>query len=167
MPIKPIEYMKERYAEEQSRFSHFETKSAAQLRFLSGAIGAITIIGGYIGIVLYHPVTELDWCRSIVFTLSLFCAVCAWGHALQAIKVGNCPVLPKSREVAVYLKDINVNDTDREEFILNCHVDTIEQLKKTIDEKSINIEHAHEELTFSAWGVALLAILTVIIEATK
>lgn len=167
LAIKPIEYMKERYVEEQSRFTHFETKSSAQLRFLSAVIGFTVIIGGFIGEVLLHPATELDWCRTIVFSVSLFSAVCAWGHALRAISVGDCPVLPKDRQTADYLSHEHIDDQDREKHILNCLVDTIEQLKVTIDEKSINIEHAHTELVVSAWGVGLLAILTVIIEVTK
>jgi hypothetical protein len=163
--IKTLEYLKDRYQEEQARFNHFESKCSNMLGFLTGLIGALTVYGGYSKDILFKLDSLVNYVLLSLFLFSIFCVICAWGHSLLAIKIGDCPILPKSKEAANYIK--MSDDEDREEYIFKCYVDTLKELSEAIDEKSINLIHAYEELTLSAWGLGLLGLITIIMEMSK
>ena len=74
-------------------------------------------------------------------------------------------MLPKQKNVAVYLRDSNISD--RESYIFDCYVDTLEQLTTVIDEKSINLEHSYNELIYSAWAIGFLGVITILTEVIK
>lgn len=80
----------------------------------------------------------------------------------MALKVGTCPVMPKSREAAEYIKA--VEPKVRDEYIYQCYTDTLDKLSETIDQKSVNIEHAYDELSIAAWLLGLLGAITIIKE---
>ncbi len=86
-------------------------------------------------------------------------------NAILAIKIGDCPVLPKQENVAVYLRDSNA--CQRDAYIFDCYVDTLKQLTKVIDEKSINLEHSYDELIYSAWAIGFLGVITILTEVLK
>ncbi|MGL4714044.1 MAG: hypothetical protein ACRCWP_16265 [Shewanella sp.] len=163
--INTLDYLKDRYQEEQNRFNHFETKCSKMLTFLTGAIGALTAYGGYTKEALFKLDSPMDYIKFLLFILSVFCALCAWGYSLLAIKIGDSPILPKSKEAADYINQSD--ESERVEYIFNCYVDTLQALSKAIDEKSVNLTHAYEELTISAWGLVLLGVITITIEITK
>ena len=114
---------------------------------------------------LLTPETHVGWIQLILFCLSLFAAICAWGHSLLALRIGNCPILPKSKVATDYIRD--VSEKDRIEFIYDCYVDTLELLTEEIDKKSRNLELAYSELIISAWGLGMLGFLTIFVEITK
>ncbi|MBF4377435.1 hypothetical protein, partial [Vibrio anguillarum] len=93
---------------------------------------------------LFSPNTPWMWVQLALFCIASLCLVCSWGHAILAIKIGDCPVLPKQENVAVYLRDSSA--CERDAYIFDCYVDTLKQLTKVIDEKSINLEHSYDEL---------------------
>ncbi|WP_028111692.1 hypothetical protein [Ferrimonas kyonanensis] len=111
------------------------------LSFLTGLIGALTIYSGYAKDTLFKLEAPLNYTLLGLFLFAIFYAVCAWGHSLLAIKIGDCPILPKSQEAADYIK--LSDESDRVEYIYNCYVGTIEQLSDVIDEKSVNLTYAY------------------------
>lgn len=82
---------------------------------------------------------------------------CAWGHALLALKLDNCPIAAKSRENAEYI--FNSSEPDAVEQIFDCYVNTTEELSEVIDRKAVKIEHAYNELAMSGWLAALFVFL--------
>ena len=163
--IKTIEYLKDRYEEELDRFSHFETKCSQFLKFLTAIIGATLIITRLIHEKIFALSTELDWCLFIVYILMVICIVCSWGHALLALKISDSPVLPRSKAVSDYM--LQVDDDDREEYITNCYIYTLEELASAIQDKAKNLEHSYNELVFSACFFFLFTIILAIMEFTK
>ncbi|WP_347505478.1 hypothetical protein [Pseudomonas anguilliseptica] len=163
--LTTLEYLKDRYCEEQSRFDHFENKCTKLLTFVTILIGAITAISGINKGIIFHPEDPANWVVLIAFLIGAFSIACAWGHSLLALRIGDCPVLPRSRLAAEYLAAVDAETHST--YLYNCYVDTVEQLAKVIDEKSKNLELAYQELAISAWGLAVAASLTIYMEIAK
>ncbi|OCH13415.1 hypothetical protein A6E09_18690 [Aliivibrio fischeri] len=163
--MNSLDYLKERYDDEQSRFKHFEEKCSKFLAFLTAVVGGISAWGAFSKDSLFVPVEPQEWIQLILFCVALFCAVCSWGHAILAIKIGACPVLPKSSAAILYIK--NSDDEERTSYIFDSYINTLEKLSIVIDDKSINLEHAYNELIYSAWALGILGFITIIIEVTK
>ncbi len=160
-----LEYLKDRYHEEQSRFDHFENKCTKLLTFVSIVIAVTTAIAGAKEGAIFNPTNFPSWVVLLTFIAGSFSICCAWGHSLLALRIGECPGLPRSRETAVYL---SAADTEKQsEHLFNCYIDTLEKLKETIDVKSKNLELAYQELSISAWALAVAAVLTVGMEISK
>lgn len=132
------------------------------LSFLTALVGALTVYGGYAKDGLFKLESPEDYFKLMFFLGSVFFAGCAWGHSLLAIKIGDCPILPKSAGAASYIKA--VTKEAREDYIYNCYVDTLGELSNVIDEKSVNLTYAYEELTYSATALGLLALVSIIME---
>ena len=160
-----LEYLKDRYREEQSRFDHFENKCTKLLTFVSIIIGAITAIAGIHKGIIFRPETPENWVVLIAFLIGAFSITCAWGHSLLALRIGDCPVLPRSRLAAEYLAAVDAETHSK--YLYSCYVDTLELLAKVIDEKSRNLELAYQELAISAWALAIAASLTIYVEIAK
>lgn len=160
-----LDYLKDRYSEEQSRFDHFENKCARLLTFTSIVIGVVTAVAGVNKGAIFHPQSPVSWIALAAFLVGAFTIVCAWGHALLALRIGECPVLPRSRAAVEYLSAVDVDSQST--YLYNCYVDTLECLSKVIDEKSRNLELAYQELSMSAWGLAVAALLTMFVEIAK
>ncbi|WP_230697865.1 MULTISPECIES: hypothetical protein [Stutzerimonas] len=135
------------------------------MTFVSVIIGVIAAIAGVHKGIIFHPETLASYVVLMAFLLGAFSITCAWGHSLLALRIGNCPVLPRSRLAAEYLAAVDAETYST--YLYNCYVDTLEQLAKVIDEKSKNLELAYQELAISAWGLAVAASLTVIMEIAK
>ncbi|HGS4561392.1 TPA: hypothetical protein ACMDRZ_003653 [Vibrio cholerae] len=163
--IDTLEYLKERYAEEQDRFKHFEEKCSKFLTFLTAVVSVLAAWGAFAKDSLFSPNTPWMWVQLALFCIASLCLVCSWGHAILAIKIGDCPVLPKQGNVAVYLRDSNTSERDA--YIFDCYVDTLKQLTKVIDDKSINLEHSYDELIYSAWAIGFLGVITILTEVLK
>lgn len=160
-----LEYLKDRYAEEQSRFDHFENKCSKFLTFVTVIVGGITAISGMHGGKIFQPQSEISWIALLLFLVGAFSIICSWGHALSALKIGDCPVMPRSRTTAEYLSEANPEDANI--HIYNCYVDTLEKLSDEITRKSKKLELAYEELTVSAWCLGVVATLSIFMEITK
>ncbi|EHH2484569.1 hypothetical protein J7X22_004685 [Vibrio parahaemolyticus] len=163
--IETLDYLKERYAEEQERFKHFEEKCSKFLAFLTAVVGVLSAWGAFAKDTLFSPSTQWGWIQLALFCMASFSLVCSWGHAILAIKIGDTPVLPKQENVAVYLRDSSKEE--RESYIFDCYVHTLKQLTEVIDEKSINLEHSYTELICSAWAIGFLGTITIAIEVIK
>ncbi|WP_090309642.1 hypothetical protein [Pseudomonas linyingensis] len=160
-----LDYLKDRYSEEQSRFDHFENKCTKLLTFTTIVIGVVTAVAGANKGAIFHPQSPAGWIALAAFLAGAFSIICAWGHALLALRIGECPVLPRSRAAAEYLATVDADSQST--YLYNCHIDTLEHLAEVIDEKSRNIELAYQEISISAWGLAFSAVLTMIMEIAK
>lgn len=101
----------------------------------------------------------------MAFLIGSFSIACAWGHSLLALRIGECPVLPRSRVTAEYLTAVDIEAQST--YLYDCYISTLEQLAEVIDEKSKNLELAYQELAISAWGLAVAASLTIYMEIAK
>lgn len=160
-----LDYLKDRYSEEQARFDHFENKCSKFITFVTVIIAAITALAGMKDGVIFRPKSEVAWVVLIVLIIGSFSIVCSWGHALMALRIGECSILPRSRTAAEYLQAVDEDTASR--YIYNCYVDTLEKLAAEIDHKSRNLELAYDELTISAWSLGLVAVLTIYMEISK
>jgi hypothetical protein len=163
--IETLTYLNDRYIEEQARFNHLEAKCSKLLTFLTGVIGALSIWASFSKDTLFTPSSPLNWIQLGLFCIALFCILCSWGHSLLAIKIDDYPVLPKSKKVTDYME--SSTETECYKYIFECYVDTLPLLSAQIDLKSINLAHAYDELTYSAWALGILGFLTIMIEVTK
>jgi len=162
---KTLEYLRDRYIEEQARFDHFENKCSKFLTFVTVIIAGVTALSGMNKGAIFYPNSELHWIILVVFMIGAFSVVCAWGHSLLALRIGDCSVLPRGRDTAEYLSIVDEETASR--HIYNCYVDTLEKLSVEINEKSKNLELAYDELTISAWCLGLVAILIAFMEIAK
>ncbi|MDZ4336798.1 MAG: hypothetical protein U1A62_24275 [Pseudomonas sp.] len=159
-----ISYLKDRFKEEHGRFDHFENKCAKFLTAVSIVIAALSALTGLKGGVLFQVSSPFEVVIFLSFTAAAVCIACSWGHALSALRISECPSLPSNRPTADYLRIV---DAEQQKLhIYNCYIDTLEKLKKAIDEKSKPLELAYSELVFGASFLMLLAILTAIRELT-
>lgn len=159
-----INYLKDRFKEEQGRFDHFENKCAKFLTAVSILIVALSALAGFKNGVLFQVSTPLAVLIFLTFAAAVFCIGCSWGHAFSALRISECPSLPSNRPTADYLRIV---DAEQQKIhIYNCYIDTLEKLTKAINEKSKPLEFAYNELVFGAGFLALLAILTAIRELT-
>lgn len=157
-----LSYIRDRYVEEQSRFNHFEEKCGKLVSLLTIVIGIFVSLVGFKSKALFSLDSELDWIVLGLCALLSIVLASAWGHALRALKLGDCPVAAKSRKNADYI--LSTSSESAFQHIVDCYVDTTEILGKVIDEKAQNLEHAYGEITASAWISALLALFIAIKE---
>lgn len=157
-----LNYVQERYMEEKDRFKHFEDKCSRLLNSLTIVIVAFCGIVGFKSATLFSPLTGLQWINLFLCSLAFFALACAWGHSLLALKIGECPIAAKSRENADYL--LNAEAKDAFEQMFACYVDATQELHSVIEKKSINLEHAYDELILGASSVVVFIFLTVIME---
>ncbi|MBN1141912.1 MAG: hypothetical protein JXB25_09000 [Deltaproteobacteria bacterium] len=160
--IEVLNYIKDRYIEEQSRFTHFEEKCGKIVTLLTIIIGVFASLVGFKSQTLFGPSGKLDWVILLACSVIAFAMACSWGHALRALKLGECPVAAKSKSNAEYL--FTATEEDAFKQIIDCYVDTTEKLTKVIDEKATNLEQAYKNLVLSAWSSIFLVILLVIKE---
>jgi hypothetical protein len=160
-----VDYFKDRYLEEQARFDHFENKCSKFLTFITAIVAGVIALASIRDGVIFRPSSELGWLALVIFLFGSFVLLCAWGHSLRALKIGDCSVMPKKRDTATYLVDIG--DAEGQRHIFNCYVDTIERLSDEIDKKSRNLELAYEELTISAYCMSVVAVIITFMEITK
>ena len=157
-----LAYLKERYDEEQARFAHFEEKCSKLLTLLSVLIAALGSIAAVKSPLVLPPVSELQWLLILAFAGTIFSLICAWGHTLLALKIDDCPVMPRSSATAIYLRESS--DEEGEQHLFNCYVDTLENLAEAVNRKAKNVELAYGELTIAAGLLGIWAILLTIME---
>ncbi|MBD0410238.1 hypothetical protein [Pseudoalteromonas distincta] len=160
--ITTLKYLHDRYLEEQLRYTHFENKSSKLLTFITGIIGFLTFYATRNQSDLFNFETYANITKFIVYLITIFLIVCAWGHTLRAIKIGNCPNLPLTKDVLYYLE--NAPRNQRDPYLKDCYFDTLEELSQYINDKAKNLEYAYEELFYSACTLSVLGFITIIME---
>ncbi len=158
-------YLRDRYNEEQSRFDHLENKCSKFLGFSSVVIAAITAVASVKNGAIFHPEFFLSGLALAFYLLGALAVICSWGHALEALRIRDCTVLPRNRETAEYL--IEADEETAKRHIYQCYSDTLEKLKFEIDEKSRKLNLAYEDIVFSAWCLGLAAVVFIFMEMTK
>ena len=162
MKSEALNYVRERYVEEQARFKHIEDKCGMLITFLTVSIAAFGSIVSFKNTNLFSPCSMLEWLLFIFCVLTFFVLACSWGHALLALKLGKCPIAAKSKENAEYI--FSASEQDVLEHIYDCYVNPIEELEHVINDKARNLELAYNELSISAWLIAVFSILIILKE---
>jgi hypothetical protein len=158
-------YLKDRYDEEQGRFAHFEEKCSKLLTLLSILIAALGSIAAVKSPLIFPPISGMQWLVIAIFAGAILSLICAWGHTLLALKIDDCPVMPRSAETAKYLRESS--EEESEQHLFNCYVDTLENLAEAVNRKAKNVELAYSELTITAWLLGVWAILLIIMESSS
>jgi len=126
------------------------------------ALGSVAVIKSDS---IFEPSIPIEWIKLVAFLIALFAAVCAWGHSLLALKIGDCPVLQKNDDTAKHLDMADI--VSREQYIINAYVHTTEKISEVAKEKSKYIELAYEELTMCAWFLGIVAAIAIGMEILK
>ncbi|QEU31449.1 hypothetical protein [Pseudomonas luteola] len=100
-----LDYFKDRYKDEIDTFNHLENKAAKLLTFLSIIIGALGTTAGFKSGALFHlePHLPWTWAKLAIFIFSILFSSFSWWHALLALKIGDCPVLPRGQDAADFI----------------------------------------------------------------
>jgi hypothetical protein len=160
--LEALHYVRERYIEEQARFTHVENKCAMFLTLLTIMIAVFGMLVGFNNKEMFKPKSIAEWVELIFFALAVFTMVCSWGHFLLALKIGKAPVAPRNIETANWFKIASNNECIT--HIYNCYADTTPEVSTTIEEKIRNIELAYDELAISAWLVAGFSLIKIYLE---
>lgn len=151
-----LTYIKERYKDELQRLKDVEDKSIKLTSLLSILIAALGTGLGINREPLISPTSAIDW---VLISLSVFIfifLISSWSNALLAIKIGYFPIVPHNREALEYINEAEKEDC--EEYIIRCHIDTIELLSFEIEKKVDALLHCYEDLTISALLAFILFI---------
>lgn len=160
-----LDYLKDRYSEEQARFTQLEEKSAKILGYLSVLIGVLGAALGFKDSALLSPSSLAEWLRLAAFIIALFCVVCSWGHSLLALKINDCPVMPRSRGAIEWMTYVERSEWER--HLVNWYANTIDELSFQSDRKAKNIGFCYSELTYSAWALGVFAVIAATMELMK
>jgi hypothetical protein len=160
-----LDYLKDRYNEEQARFDHFENKCSRFLTFVTIIIAAITTISGLKNGAIFHPQSFFETLIFLLFIIGAIAIISSWGQALSALKIGECATMPNNKDAAQYLKDVDGDDASS--YIFKCYVDTIDALSKDIKTKADKLKIAYSDLILSAWCLSIVATVTIILEVQK
>ena len=157
-----LNYVRERYIEEQGRFAQVENKCAMFLTLLTIMITVFGMLVGFNNKEMFKPQNIVEYVELLLFGLAVFAMVCSWGHFLLALKIGKAPVAPRNIETAEWFKV--ASNSECINHIYNCYADTTPKISETIEEKIRNIELAYEELALSAWFVAGFSLVKIYLE---
>ncbi len=160
-----LDYLKDRYNEEQRRFDHFENKCSRFLTFVTIIIAAITAISGLKDGAIFHPQSISDTIIFLLFIFGAMAIISSWGQALSALKIGECATMPNNRNTAQYLMDVDGNDASS--YIYKCYIDTIEALSEDIRKKAEKLKIAYRDLIFSAWCLSIVVALAIFSEVIR
>lgn len=180
--MNALDYFKDRYKDEAEIFKHIEDKASKMLSFLSVIIIVLVAAAGFKSGALFHMDSKspLSWIKFASFMASLFCVAWSWLHALFALQIDKCPVLPRGESMASFLcfyedaedeeKDpskVNANKLLVRDTLLKSYVSTIRELKDLNERKAKHLEKSFTELSISAGCLALCATVTIGMEIFK
>ncbi|MBD2860086.1 hypothetical protein IB286_13860 [Spongiibacter sp. KMU-158] len=121
----------------------------------------VTLVSGliaYFSATLFQPQSLLDFAISLVSVLSVFVLICAWGHALKSLKIGEINVAPRREKNITYMLEKDYEQMYQ--HMINCYLDPIKSLSPKIDQKALYLRYTYEELTIAGFALSLLLFLT-------
>lgn len=136
-----------------------DRKSFQLMVFLALCILFLLLFGFWRRAEVFHPVTPIEWCFLGVYFVTVFCLICAWGHALLTLKMGmdvNSQDTQSVHRLLVTAKD------EQEDCLSEIYTYAIDRRAELVDAKQLNLYHAYSELTISAWlfmGGVIVALL--------
>ena len=154
-----IDYLKDRYIEEQARIDSLESKCFLLLAFLTIVIAFLGTIAVVKSESLFQPSLPIEWIKLIAFLIAAFSLVCSWGHSLLVLKIDGSPVLPKDRETIHSLDQ--ADKESRDQNIVDYYLAALEKITAVANEKARYIGLAYEELTMSAWFLSTVTAITI------
>lgn len=143
-----LNYIRERYNEEQRRFHHFEEKCSKLVGLLTFMLSGTSVIITILGKDKIPPNGTFEWLTLILLGCALFLMFCAWGHAMLALKIGDCPQASRSRENAYFI--FNAQEADALDQIYECYVNSTQELFSFIQDKAKNLKYTFEEMFIAA-----------------
>jgi hypothetical protein len=161
-----LEFLKDRYNEELSRFQHLEDKCAKFLTVVTIILGAVTAIGRIDTGRIFHPDSAWEAVTLLLFVWGVIFIVCAWGNALNAIRIIDSAIVPNNRETANWLLE-QETENSANEHIIKCYMDAIESLGDQLANKAEKLERAFTSIIASAACLGVVAVLTMLMELSK
>lgn len=154
-----IDYARERYIEEQSRFTHLEEKCSKFLTMLTAAIGLFSLLAGDYVSSNTRPDGFLGWATFSALFITFLALASAWGHVLAALKPRAVHVAAKSIEALTFIEEQKAEK--RDSFILKCYRETIAKLGIDMQdkEKSLKIAYNYIVATGVSFSISLALIL--------
>jgi len=103
---------------------------------------------------IFSPLGLLDWSVLICQISSLFSLICAWGHALLAIKFGSLPPPKLSKHEFDHLQEVSREAMSR--HILNYYVEPAEELTTINTQKEKYLSFSYQELAIRGYLLAVM-----------
>jgi hypothetical protein len=115
---------------------------------------------------LFHPDTPLGWCFLVLYLGTLFCLVCAWGHAFMSVTFEHESTkseIPKG-EAKKTGGEPDCSDSVSDDRVVQQYQDQLQSMATVITVKTTNLHLTYSELTISAWWFAGLVSVGILIE---
>ncbi|MFC3149925.1 hypothetical protein ACFOEK_02680 [Litoribrevibacter euphylliae] len=158
LDINISDCLRDKYSEEQGRISELDTRSFQSVVFLTFLILSVVFVGYLERESIFHPVSPLAWGFLAFYLFTVFCLVCAWGHAILAFKLG---MDSKQSDIKAIHQLLISSEDAQKDTMAEAYLSVIEALEQLANAKQTNLSHAYSELTISAWlffGGALIAL---------
>lgn len=148
--------------EEQSKVESLDKRCFQLFGILTivlTVLGAIAVIKSES---LFEPAIPVEWIKLVAFLIAAFALVCAWGHSLLVLKIGNTPELPKEDQTSS--SNRIKEDNNQNQLIADYYLEAIEKLSEASTEKVRYMAIAYEEITMSAWFLGIVTAIAVGVE---
>jgi len=157
--MKPeiIYLARDRYAQEHKQFNQIAEKAGRIIVVITLIISLLTAAMALFADAIFSPRGFLEWTILLCQVFALFCLVCAWGHALLAIKFGANQVPPFQKHEFDHLQQASREDMYR--YILDCYVAPTEKLSPLNNEKARYLQFSYQELAIGGYLLAALLML--------
>ena len=157
--MKPeiIYLARDRYAQEHKQFNQIAEKAGRIIVVITLIISLLTAAMALFADAIFSPRGFLEWTILLCQVFALFCLVCAWGHALLAIKFGANQVPPFQKHEFDHLQQASREGMYR--YILSFYVEPSEKLADVNIEKAKYLKFSYEELAIGGYLLAILLIL--------
>jgi len=157
--MKPeiIYLAKDRYTQAHTHYDQAVQKAARIITLIALIIGLLTIVVALFTDSIFSPQGLLDWTVLICQIGSLFSLICAWGHALLAIKFGSLHPPKLSKHEFDHLQEASREAMDR--HILNCYVEPTEELAAINTQKEKYLTFSYQELAIGGYLLAVMFML--------
>jgi len=157
--MKPeiIYLAKDRYTQTHTHYDQSVQKAARIIAVITLLIALLTIFLATFSDSVFSDQGLLGWTVLICQIGSLFSLICAWGHALLAIKFGSLHPPALSKHEFDHLQKASREAMYR--HILNCYVEPTEELAAINIQKEKYLSFSYQELAIGGYLLAVMFIL--------
>ncbi len=157
--MKPeiIYLAKDRYTQTHTHYDQAVQKAARIIAVITLLIALLTIFLATFSDSVFSDQGLLGWTVLICQIGSLFSLICAWGHALLAIKFGSLHPPALSKHEFDHLQKASREAMYR--HILNCYVEPTEELAAINIQKEKYLSFSYQELAIGGYLLAVMFIL--------
>ena len=157
--MKPeiIYLAKDRYTQAHTCYDQAAQKAGRIITVITLLIGLLTTLVATLSESIFSPQGLIGWSVLICQICSLFSLICAWGHALLAIKFGSYHPPALSKHEFDHLQEASREAMYR--HILNCYVEPTEKLAAINTQKEKYLKFSYQELAIGGYLLAALFII--------